>query len=162
MKFVASALVVAVLFYLPALVSAEQSVSDRVFGEYAPIARLVIEWGGTLVLCLLGGFVMWIDDVRRGMTNATTWWFLSGKLGGSAMSGFIVFLMLKARGTDPYLCGALAGVAGMAGAEWVRKGLVRRLNRAIGIDTSHAPLDTTRGALDDESPVQTPSRKRKT
>jgi hypothetical protein len=141
-----------ILIYLPALVSAEPSVTDRMFGEYAPIVRILVEWGGTLMLCLLGGFVLWVDDVRRGMTNATTWWFLSGKLGGSAMSGFIVFLMLKARGTDPFLCGALAGVAGMAGAEWVRKGLVRRLNRAMGVDTSYAPLDSKRGSLDDLPP----------
>lgn len=150
MKYVASALAGAVLLYLPVFVSAEPAVADRLFGEYAPIVRLVAEWGGTLMLCLLGGFVMWVDDVRRGMTNASTWWFITGKLSGSALSGLIVFLMLKARGTDPYLSGALAGVAGMAGAEWVRKGLVRRLNRAFGIETAHAPLDTARGSLDNE------------
>ncbi len=127
MRFVATIIVVLCLL-APIISSAEPK--DR-----SPLDYSLKQYGLTLGVALLGGFVAWYSKVRRGEIPMWSINHLIGELSTSALAGLLCFWICEWAEFPPLLTGALTGICGHMGTRAVtmfEQFAERRFNAAQG------------------------------
>lgn len=127
MRFIAT-IIVALYLLAPIISSAEPK--DR-----SPLDYGLKQYGLTLGVALLGGFVAWYSKVRRGEIPMWSINHLIGELSTSALAGLLCFWICEWAGFPPLLTGALTGICGHMGTRAVtmfERFAERRFNAAQG------------------------------
>lgn len=107
MRFIAS-LIIVVCLLAPIITNAEPK--DR-----SPLDYSLKQYGLTLGVALLGGFVAWYSKVRRGEIPMWSINHLVGELSTSALAGLLCFWICEWANFPPLLTGALTGICGHMG-----------------------------------------------
>lgn len=84
-----------------------------------PLAYPIKQYAFVLGLSLLGGFVSWINRVRKGESTAASLNALIGELCTSALAGLLAFFLCEWMNSPPLLTAAVAGIAGHMGTRGI-------------------------------------------
>jgi hypothetical protein len=112
--------------------------SARAMDSKDPLDYPLRFWLFPLLMALLGGFVSWYDRVKKGELQATNLFALMGEFAVSALAGLCAFLICDWLDVPIGVTGAVAGLAGHAGARALRLIEViaqRIIEKRLGIPT---------------------------
>lgn len=111
MRFIAT-IIIALCLLAPIITNAEPK--DR-----SPLDYSLKQYGLTLGVAVLGGFVAWYSKVRRGEIPMWSINHLVGELSTSALAGLLCFWICEWASFPPLLTGALTGICGHMGTRAV-------------------------------------------
>lgn len=77
------------------------------------------QYGMTLAVALLGGFVGWLNKVRKGELQMFNIFHLVGELATSSLAGLLCFWICEWAGASPLLTIALVAISGHMGARGI-------------------------------------------
>lgn len=100
-----------------ALILALQASSAFASGDKNPLDYPIRTWLFVLLMALLGGFASWFNKVRKGEVAATNLFALVGEFVVAALTGLLAFLVCDYLDMPIGITGAVAGLAGHAGAK---------------------------------------------
>lgn len=100
-----------------AIVLALQASSAFANGDKNPLDYPIRTWLFVLIMALLGGFASWFNKVRKGEVAATNLFALVGEFVVAALTGLLAFLVCDYLDMPLGITGAVAGLAGHAGAK---------------------------------------------
>lgn len=115
------------LLFLAPVQAAELIVADK-----SPLSYPLKQYGFVLGMALLGGFVNWYSQVRKGELSGTSITALVGELTTSALAGLLAFFVCEWLAISPLLTGAVVGITGHMGTRALALGeqlLKRRAQR---------------------------------
>lgn len=81
----------------------------------SPLDYSLSQYGLTLGIALLGGFVSWCAKVKKGEVQMFNISSLIGEMSTSAFAGLLAFWLCEWAGLSPILTAALVGISGHMG-----------------------------------------------
>lgn len=97
--------------WLPLGLMAQEAAKQKTAFDYS-----LTQYGVTLAVALLGGFVGWVNKVRKGELAMFSIFHLIGELATSSLAGLLCFWICEWAGAAPLLTIALVAISGHMGA----------------------------------------------